>query len=261
MHSIASITLKRHISLLLLICILLILAAGCGKPKIYYVTLIKGERVAKGSDVYLDNQPFATVKDLITKEGAQLAIIQLKKGAYAKKLRIGTFREHRRGTIYLTTAFVKPESSVLLAESVIPVQTEIDHYIKKYSRSLTLKLVAIIGLIMVFSVYIFKHILHFLMLFMALAFALATAYILYPMGEPYVETLYKHLPTTLVGDASHDSFDSHKDGMKSAEGVASKLKVLLHQRPNPEYVSFALIALLSFVAYSILLRAAIPRKA
>jgi hypothetical protein len=244
------------------LCILVVLAItlGCKERRSYFVKLMDEESIFQGSTVYLDNQPIATVVDIMNYEGETVAKIQLTNDKYSERMLTGTLRTAKKNSVYLTTSNVKPDALPLLEDSIIFPQNQIEFITHKWATRWNV--IGIIGALVVLAILIFilKNLLRFFVLAVCIVLALFTAYYLYPYGVPYVEKIYKYLPDNGFSKTTVQTIDKQTNSEEALDKFAEKMKIIIKGAPNPKYISFALLFIISLIIYSIILNIAIPPK-
>jgi len=248
------------ISWFTLFIVLLFIILGCDKPNTYIAKIMNGETISVGSPVYLDGQPIAEVINVDTHKGETFAKFKLTNDKYAELLLVGTIRTPKKDKIYLSTKSVKPDASPLLNNSIINIQNQIEFISQKWATKWNVIAILFVLFFIVALTFILKNIIRFFILACCLVLALFTAYFLHPTGIPYVEKLYQYLPRSESNETTIQTTESETLTEKLENEFEKRLKTIVRGAPNPKYISFALITIVSFLIYSILFNAAMPRK-
>jgi len=251
---------KPAFILFLSLFVTLAITLGCKEPTTYFVKIMDEEAISQGSAVYLDNQPIATVIDIISYEGETVAKIKLTNDKYSERMIVGTVRTPKKNSIYLTTSNVKPDALPLLKDSIITLQNQIEFISQTWATRWNV--IAVIGALVVLAilVLIFKNLFRLFVLALCIVLALFTAYFLYPYGVPYVEKMYGYFPDNGFSKTTVQAIDKRSESEGALDKFAEKMKVIVRGAPNPKYISFALFFIISLIIYSIILNAAIPAK-
>jgi len=232
-----------------------LVATGCEREVEYRTKLAKIEQVAEKSPVFVDGVNVGYVKALRVESGDRVALLAFTNKSLARQqIKLGAVRVIEDGRINIRTDSVRPDSPVLPAGSFIPIQSKTEFTVKKYATNQTLVFVGIIVVGVLVLCLVFKKLFNVGLVFLCLALAALTGWILHPHLVPHIEKFYASSPATHSDADANEKVAAPDNGASAPikEWEAKFVQVLEH-RPNPRVAAFAAILVLSFIPYAILL--------
>lgn len=256
-----------------IIIFIVIWVCGCAKQELN-VEFDGQKAIRKNATVRVDGNPAGFVKSVQQSGNRTIALIVIKKRQIAEtKLRQGIVAcAASDGGIELDSSNVRLTAPRLLTGAWIKSrcpETPLLAPIIKYANKYTL-IAAGVGLVLLLVGYLFCR-LFFKMAFIVicLLLSLGAALVLFPILQPWVETLYEMYPPqqlltkrhgpVVTGDKSPSpSKISHKTSAgKQLEKIQDKISAAIQTmpRPHPAVVAFVTSWFVAFVVISIILSA------
>lgn len=241
----------KSLLILAVMVFILAVATGCNRELVLKTSLDPAEKVSKGDTVLVDGVPAGHVKNLVIEGSQRLAVLAIEDEAGARqKMRTGVVRVIRDGQIDLRTEGVTTDSAALPSGSLIPTKSKATFAVGKVANTKTVLVILLVVVGVSLLVVLFRSAKRAVVLLLALLLAVATGWVLHPYAVPWVEKLYKSVPSAAEsGDAQTDQTPDQNSTGQSVAGLERRAVEILNHRPDARLVAFTAVSVVGFMLY------------